>query len=43
MKKQYNRKFNQNNAIEEINELDNNLLDVDTNNIISDNPDMRYY
>jgi hypothetical protein len=43
LKKQYNRKFNQNNAIEEINELDNNLLDVDTNNIISDNPDMRYY
>ena len=43
LKKQYNRKLNQNNAIEEINELDNNLLDVDTNNIISDNPDMKFY
>ena len=42
LKKQYNKK-NKNSAFEEINELDNNLLNVDTNDIISDVPDMRYY
>ena len=42
LKKQYNKK-NKNSAFEEINELDNNLLNVDTNDIISDVHYMIYY